>query len=81
MNKSSSSLLNSIKPKLLWAIFIAALLVSIFIELFIPAHGLFGIDGLFAFAAWFGFLACVLLVVIAKFIGRFIKRKDDYYDH
>ena len=34
----------------------------------------------FGFYAWFGFAACVVLVVAALALGKLVKRKDDYYD-
>ena len=33
-----------------------------------------------AFYAIYGFVACVLLVLIAKKIRNFVMRKEDYYD-
>ncbi len=33
-----------------------------------------------AFYALYGFIACVLLVVIAKWIRKVVMRKEDYYD-
>ncbi len=33
-----------------------------------------------AFYAIYGFVACVLLVVLAKGMRQFIMRKEDYYD-
>ena len=35
--------------------------------------------GWFAFGALYGFLACFLMVVFAKVLGRFVKRAEDYY--
>jgi UPF0716 family protein affecting phage T7 exclusion len=35
---------------------------------------------MFGFAAWFGFLACVGLVALAKALGVILKRPDTYYD-
>ena len=37
-------------------------------------------DAVFGFYAWFGFAACIVLVVGALALGKLIKRKDDYYD-
>ena len=66
--------------KLLWVIFIAILVLTIVAELFIHKHEYFGIDGSFGFYGWYGFITCVAMVVGAKFLGNFLKRKDDYYD-
>ena len=49
-------------------------------ESFIQLHPHFDIERLFGFYAIFGFLSCVGLIIFAKLLGFFIKRKDDYYD-
>ena len=33
-----------------------------------------------AFYALYGFVACVLLVVLAKLLRKLVMRKEDYYD-
>jgi hypothetical protein len=57
--------------------FLALLLVG---GAIFPVHGHFSLDETFGFAAWFGFAACVLLVVGAKVLAIFLKRPDTYYD-
>ncbi len=66
--------------KILWLIFIAILTLTIVSELFIHKHEYFGIDGSFGFFGWYGFITCVAMVLVAKFLGYFLKRKEDYYD-
>lgn len=39
------------------------------------AHAGYG----FGFYAWFGGLACLLIIVVALLLGRLLKRKDNYY--
>ena len=56
------------------------LALAIVAEFFIHLHAYFAIAKFFSFNAIFGFLSCVVMVAIAKLIGVFIKRKDDYYD-
>jgi hypothetical protein len=34
----------------------------------------------FGFYGWFGFVACVALVLIAKQLRRIVMRPEDYYD-
>ena len=55
----------------------ASLLVT---EFFYHRHGYFDFENWFGFYAWFGFLAYISIVMSAKFLRRFIKRKEDYYD-
>jgi len=59
---------------------IVILVLTILSEVFITLHPHFKIEGLFAFHAVFGFIACVGMVIFAKLLGFLIKRKDDYYD-
>jgi hypothetical protein len=66
--------------KALLIIFVASLVFLLVIDFFIHKHPYFGWDGLPTFYAFYGFLGCVLLVVIAKNMRRFIKREEDYYD-
>ncbi|MDA0655363.1 MAG: hypothetical protein O2912_02995 [Proteobacteria bacterium] len=47
---------------------------------FVPSHPHFAIENSFAFYAWYGFGTCVLMVLFAKVLGIFLKRRDDYYD-
>ena len=51
-------------------------------DLFIHKHTYFSFEEWPEFHAIFGFVACVFLVLIAKYILRpLIMRKEDYYDH
>jgi hypothetical protein len=47
---------------------------------FVHAHPSFQIDGTFGFYAWFGLVVCVGMVLFAKALGIFLKRKETYYD-
>jgi len=66
--------------RLLWRIFIAVLAVVVVAEL--PLHGEshFGIDDWFSFHAVYGFVTCVGMILFAKLLGMFLKRRDTYYD-
>lgn len=63
----------------LWIHSSVTLAVLVLLDLVIEHHPYFGIDGWFGFGAWFGFLSCVGLIVFARFLGVFFKRRDDYY--
>jgi hypothetical protein len=52
----------------------------IVIDVFVPKHGPFAIEHVFGFYGWFGFIACVALVLIAKQMRRVVMRPEDYYD-
>lgn len=65
--------------KLLWRVSIVVLALLVAADLVIVHHPYFGIDGLFGFGAWYGFISCVVLVVAAKGLGFLLKKPDDYY--
>ena len=65
---------------MLWRIFVAVLALTVAAELFVPARPHFAVERIFAFNALYGFLACAALILVAKGIGLFVKRKEDYYD-
>jgi hypothetical protein len=51
------------------------------VDLFYHKHALFPWEGAFGFYAVFGFVACVILVLVAKYILRpLVMRKEDYYE-
>ncbi|CCQ73456.1 hypothetical protein [Magnetospira sp. QH-2] len=64
----------------LWIGGIILLVLLVLAELFIHPHPHFGIDGWFGFNAWYGFLTCAAMVIFAKGLAVFLKRKDTYYD-
>ena len=65
---------------LLWVVFGVVLTVLLLAELVVHHHPQFGLDDTFGFGAWYGFAACVVLVLFAKMLGAFLKRPDTYYD-
>lgn len=66
--------------RLLWAVFILALMVMVVPGFVIHQHQVFGLEASFAFYAWYGFATCVGMAVFAKLLGIFLKREDTYYD-
>ena len=75
---------SSSRPKL-WIIQIVILILALLPELFIHHHALFEASGItldssWGFHAWYGFVSCAIMVVAAKILGIFLKRKDNYYD-
>ena len=66
--------------KKLWILLYVLLVFLILIQFIFPIYGHFAIEGWVAFAAWFGFLSCVVMVVVAKILGFLVKREDSYYE-
>jgi len=50
------------------------------IDLFLHRHEYFDFATAFGFHAFYGFFACVALVLIAKQLRRLLMRDEDYYD-
>jgi len=58
----------------------AACASLLIVEFFYHKHGHFDFEQWFGFYAWFGFIAYISIVMSAKLLRKFIKRKEDYYD-
>jgi hypothetical protein len=63
----------------LWWIFGIILALTVVAQFFIPIKGKFRLESTFGFAAWYGFFACVAMVLVAKVLGWWLKRPEDYY--
>lgn len=50
------------------------------LDLLAPRYGPFAIEHQFGFYAVFGFVAYVVLVVLAEGLRAMVKRPEDYYD-
>jgi uncharacterized membrane protein len=64
----------------LWILLYIVCGLTLVPELFLDRHAYFGFDGFFGFYALMGFIACAVLILIAKFGGKFLKRTEQYYD-
>jgi hypothetical protein len=66
--------------KVLYGLF-GCLVLLLALEPFVHKHSYFPWEESFGFFAIYGFVACVLLVLAAKYILRpLVKREEDYYD-
>ena len=66
--------------RVLYGLF-GALFLLLALEPFVHKHPYFGWENWFGFYAIYGFAACALLVLAAKYILRpLVKREEDYYD-
>ena len=67
--------------KRLLKIFFAILVVLLVLDLCIHKHAYFPWEDWPEFYAMYGFVACVFLVLVAKYVLRpLVKREEDYYD-
>jgi len=66
--------------RVLYALFTCVVLL-LSIDLFYHKHGIFTWESSFGFYSVYGFVACVILVIIAKYVLRpLVMRKEDYYN-
>jgi hypothetical protein len=66
--------------KLLWRLFLGVLALTVMVEALISLHPHFAIESVFGFYAWFGLVACALMIVVAKTLALLLRRPDTYYD-
>ena len=64
----------------LWTGFSAVLVLIVVLQFVVKVKGYFGVDGWIGFGAVFGFLSCVGMVLVAKGLGRLLKREEHFYD-
>lgn len=60
--------------------FYAICVLLVVIDFVVHRHIGFAWEKIPAFYALYGFVACVLLVVLAKMMRHVVMRKEDYYD-
>lgn len=65
----------------LWRAYLGVLVVTVLAEFVVPPDAHFAIEALPGFNAWFGFLACAAMIVVAKVLGLLLKRPDNHYEH
>lgn len=55
--------------------------LMLLIDAFFHRHAIFPWEAYFGFYAVYGFVACVVLVIVSKYILRpLVMRQEDYYD-
>ncbi len=64
----------------LWIGSNVVLTITVLLNLVVPQAEVFGIEGVFGFAAWYGLLTCIVMILVAKGLGFILKRPDTYYD-
>lgn len=66
--------------KRIWLTFLIILPLTLLMDLFVTPHVEFGIEGTIFFYAWFGFFSCAVIIIFSRFLGIFLKRKENYYN-
>ena len=61
--------------------FYTSVILLLLVDFFYHKHAIFAWEGYFAFYSVYGFVACVILVILAKYVLRpMVMRDEDYYD-
>ncbi len=67
--------------KRLLIVFYASVILLLGVDFIYHKHTIFPWEEYFGFYSVYGFVACVILVIIAKYVLRpLVMRKEDYYD-
>jgi len=66
--------------KMLWILLWAVCILSLLLEFFVHRKNYFDIVDFFGFFAILGFGACSVSILVAKGLGFFLKKGEDYYD-
>lgn len=67
--------------KRLWWGFSIVLAITLLLQFLIKVKPTFELDGWWGFGAIFGFVSCLVMVLIAKALGFLLKRPEGYYDN
>jgi len=66
--------------KMMRWIFYSCLVVLVLLELIISKHPHFIWENIPGFNAAYGYIACALIIAVAKTLGLWLKKRGDYYD-
>lgn len=61
-------------------IFYVSLGLLVIADFFVEKHPYFGFDGAPSFSAAYGFISCVLLVLVARVLRTFLMKDESHYD-
>ena len=78
--KNKHWLLRKENIRKLWVGFIIIMAITVLAGLFVQQYEPFGIEDSFGFFAWYGFITCVAMVLLARLLGLILKRPENYYD-
>ncbi len=65
--------------RVIWIVFALVLAGTLMTEFFIQRDPHFDLEAWPGFNALYGFLACVAMILVAKGIGKLLKRPESYY--
>lgn len=65
---------------IMWIILYTTCLITLVLELFVHVEHPFHFIGFPLSSAVLGFVACTLMIIVAKGLALFLKKKVDYYE-
>ncbi|WP_029896769.1 hypothetical protein [Desulfohalovibrio reitneri] len=78
--KKNQDLFSPAARKLMWWLLYGACAVSLLAALLAPPKAHFPFEEIFGFHAILGFASCAVLIIVAKGLGLFVKKGEDYYE-
>ena len=63
----------------LWLGLSFVLALTLLVQLVVYTKGYFIVDGWFGFGAIYGFISCLIMVLVTKILGALLKRPRNYY--
>ncbi len=65
--------------KLLWRLFLVVLALTVGVEALISLHPHFAVESDYGIYAWYGFIACAVMIITAKALAVLLRRPDTFY--
>ncbi len=67
--------------RMLYVCLAASVLAGVLVHVFMPSHAAFLWQAIPGFSAIYGFVGCILIIVVSKTLGHhWLQREEDYYD-
>jgi len=67
--------------RMLYVCLVASVLAGVLVHLFMPSHAAFVWQEIPGFSAIYGFVGCILIIVVSKALGHYwLQKEEDYYD-
>lgn len=67
--------------RFLYVCLAASVLAGVLVQLYIPSHAAFIWQEIPVFSAIYGFIGCVLIIVVSKALGHYwLQKEENYYE-
>ncbi|MCW3141091.1 MAG: hypothetical protein N2V72_02760 [Methanophagales archaeon] len=66
---------------ILYVCLVMSILAGVLVHLFIPSHAAFLWQEIPGFSAIYGFIGCILIIIVSKALGHYwLQKEEDYYE-